>query len=428
LAQASALGRFFALQPLAPVVPYFLLARSAMDPFADALAAAHEQGAALQASMAPRQDVALSPDLSHEEARITSDIQNSAIENASEDCEDAGEDCTRGAKMSDRWKEEGEQWVPAKAKRTRQDNETPRVKGRRKLTADNALKLLPVPAAEMAQMKVPLVFVTPAGVGKPQLPIPLWPQYKVDWGTFDLEGPMFLSVASEEHWLMRMIDGQTKVPVRTVAKKFVDQFRSEFNARMQVARFDLRLPTSSLFDVDDILPQTQYSFKSTRGRESPMIKIQIAETSITCVNTMQRILLKLDTATESFISAVMAPAIKNVANSLATLKEVRPPIVPSDSQESSQTYQLGFNCTPNLRDKVTWRVSMHSWHVLVKKPKAKVREYYAVDSALSPEDYNAQKISMYWEAVKHWNEIDGTKRIRITVPAEPRTPSSPSDA
>ena len=32
----------------------------------------------------------------------------------------------------------------------------------------------------------------------------------------------FLSVATNEHWLMRLVDSQTKKPVRTVAKQVVD--------------------------------------------------------------------------------------------------------------------------------------------------------------------------------------------------------------
>ena len=50
------------------------------------------------------------------------------------------------------------------------------------------------------------------------------------------QGAKFLSVATDEHWLMRLVDSQTKKPVRTVAKQFVDSFRREFNAAVESAR------------------------------------------------------------------------------------------------------------------------------------------------------------------------------------------------
>jgi len=388
-----------------------------MDPFTCALAAAHEQDAALQASMALRQDVALSPDLR--------DTQGSATDTASEDCGNAGEDCTRRAQMSNRWNEEEDQWVSSM--RTRQGTEPLRVNQRRKLDVKSLMKVIPVSASAAEVTNVPSVFVAQGGIGKPQLPIPMWPQYTVVWGAFHFGDAKFLSVGSDEHWLVRLIDELSSVKVRTVAKKFVDQFRREFNAQVQLAR------VGQHSDADEQNARHTSYFKSTRGQETSMIQIKIAETELTCVNTMQRILLKLDHATMRFISSVIAPAIEIVAknnnNFKTQTRAVRPSIDSSDSQESSQTYQLGFNCTPNLRDKVTWDVSMHTWNVTVQKPTmATVRTNWDVSSSLGPEGYEAQKISMYWEAVKHWNEADGSKRIRITVPPESRTPGSPSDA
>ena len=46
---------------------------------------------------------------------------------------------------------------------------------------------------------------------------------------YDFQDPRFLNVASDERWLMRLVDSQTKKPMRMVAEPFVDSFRREFN-------------------------------------------------------------------------------------------------------------------------------------------------------------------------------------------------------
>jgi hypothetical protein len=407
-----------------------------MELFADALSDTQNQGVVVRVPAATKH-VAFGQNLLDDEERIARDTHASVVDLDSDDecIEGAGsaneDDAWLPAKMEDRWREDEQQFLPARMEdRLREDDRDAflpavakpkpagaRKRGKpqsanahcsRKRRSATQANIMLTSVKEAATADVPCVFVKPEH-GKFQIPIPLWDQHIVAWGTFDFEGARFLSVSPEEHWLMRLIDSQTKKPVRAVAKKFVDQFRNEFNA--QVA--DARLPRAC---VDPLAEERDDDQKVRRWRSAEentgLIEIEIAECKIICVNCMTRMLLKIDDATKDFIASVVVPVIKEVALSQdsSAVGDPAPSIAPAG------VFQLGAKCTPNLREKVTWDVTKHGWLLHVKKPKGAHRARFPVDSLLDAAVYHTTKVTMYWAAVNEWNRCDGSTRFRIPVP------------
>jgi len=123
----------------------------------------------------------------------------------------------------------------------------------------------------------------------------------------------------------------------------------------------------------------------------------------------------------------VVPVLNEVAKETAEVPTSEVECSP-DTESHPSAFQLGANCAPNLRDKVTWNVTQHAWKVQVKKPSAVPRHFFAVDPLLNAADYGEQKVAMYWEAVKHWNLCDGSNRLRIAVPSGGQPSTSPSKA
>ena len=217
------------------------------------------------------------------------------------------------------------------------------------------------------------------------------------------------------------MDSLTKKPVRKEAKQFVDSFRREFNAAVQAAR-----APSAVGDPMDDSPDPVW-FKQGRY-VCGIIEVEIAEHPLVVANTTKRMLVRLDNATQNFITSIMIPALE--------LQVEQKPEVPTTTEvdsssdtKSKTAFQLDVSFTPNLRDKVMWSVTQHAWKVLLKKPTEEARVCWGVDPRLNAADYEEQKMAMYWDACREWNRCDGTKRHDIPLPSvvcQGKTSTSPS--
>ena len=162
-----------------------------------------------------------------------------------------------------------------------------------------------------------------------------------------------------------------------------------------------------------------------RTRSRALI-VSIGEHSLVCLNSSQKISLKLERPTIKFISEYMVALARRV------IQEVK--VDGSSSPESVRSQPAAFHfqasVTPNHRDKVTWDVTNSSWTVVWKskgkKGKTLNTTSLPVDPSLSSEDFQAEKARQYSAAVALWNAED--KSARSKVPTAESQPGAQSQA
>ena len=244
--------------------------------------------------------------------------------------------------------------------------------------------------------------------------VPLWRQYRATWKGTDFDGSKFIVVGTQETWvptLLTAVHGR-KGCLRDMVKTFVDRFRREFlpclvrGANAHTAE-SCHLDSSSEDSNDD----TQ---DTHRHRPKQLVDIMIGGFTLTCINTKRRATLKLDAGTVKFISEWLVPLARQCP---ATTDNSSEPLPDGPVAGESPGFQLSVSSTPNIRDKVTWNPTAHSWILFLKHPKGQPSDTFAVDHHLTSKEYAKRKDELYWRAVRVWNELDSSKRFRI--PCEP---------
>ena len=161
-----------------------------------------------------------------------------------------------------------------------------------------------------------------------------------------------------------------------------------------------------------------------RTRSRALI-VSIGEHSLVCLNSSQKISLKLERPTIKFISEYMVALARRVIQEVAEGGRLCP-----ESVGSQAAFHFQASVTPNLRDKVTWDVTNSSWTVVWKskgkKGKTRNTRSLPVDPSLSSEDFQAEKVRQYSAAVALWNAED--KSARSKVPTAESQPGAQSQA
>ena len=242
----------------------------------------------------------------------------------------------------------------------------------------------------------------------PSFACALWCQYRATWRETDFQNTKWILGSSQEPWVKGMVNSLTSKSVRDVASRFYHHFRKEFQTCVIAARKSRNLMDPFSEDEDDAGP-VRWSADNVQA----IIDITIGSFKVTCLNSMRRMALKLDDVTVSFISSFVVPFVKVCADS----QELRQENVASASvEDQSQGYRQAASKTPNLRDKVVWNPTAHTWKLTIRYPKGQPAEKNVVNAAQSAADYEKEKTVKYWRAVKTWNLLDGSKRHRIPVP------------
>jgi hypothetical protein len=174
----------------------------------------------------------------------------------------------------------------------------------------------------------------------------------------------------------------------------------------------------------------RHQFRVDRGL-TPCLQVDIGGYPVMCINTKKRVAVAVDTNVVTFISRWLVPLAEKSARSLyldpfASRNKMFPlEKSASKEQEDSQTSDAssGFTfiqtMTPDIKDKVSWIPSKHSWKVnalnLVEdRPVAKM---FVVDDGLKGEKFLTMKADQYLLAVTEWNVCDKSRRHRIAIPS-----------
>ena len=145
--------------------------------------------------------------------------------------------------------------------------------------------------------------------------------------------------------------------------------------------------------------------------------------TLTMLNALRPIVLRLDDRAAVFMQKTFVPSAQSLAHSQLHLPElISKPVAP-------------FHFTPdllrNVRGKVTWVPHQHMWKLEVGKPKKPFEpdhdpsgHPYSVSPSLPQALYAAANAETYWRALRAWNELDGTTRMRIPLPKFADSPDS----
>ena len=149
------------------------------------------------------------------------------------------------------------------------------------------------------------------------------------------------------------------------------------------------------------------------------MELDIGGYKVKCLNTSARMLLLLEKQTVTFITSWIVPLVREVALQEQARSEGVSETDSSESVGAFADFHFIASPTPNIRDKVNWNPSTHSWAIQLRQPIAQPSGNFAVDPSLSPDLYEEQKIDAYWRAIAMWNKLDGSKRIRIPIIRRP---------
>ena len=130
-----------------------------------------------------------------------------------------------------------------------------------------------------------------------------------------------------------------------------------------------------------------------------------------CLNDARKMVLRLDDDTVKFINGWMVPLLRETARSQDS--QERKPTEAAEAPGQLAQFHFSAPSTPNIRDKVLWNPTAHSWEILLKQNKAPLKEKCGVDPLLDKQSYEEAKAAAYLRAIETWNRLDGSSRHRI---------------
>ena len=215
--------------------------------------------------------------------------------------------------------------------------------------------------------------------------------------------------------------------VRKNAKKFVDVFKAEFTVALENAR--CAKPVPDILEDDNTMNEDRPSHRQGRSKtdvKRAIMEISIGGHTVICLNHATRMSLKVDDKTAAFITSWMLPVMRRVSALPCDVPGVKPTALSqAPSPDSKPTFTLSSSPTPNFKDKVLWNPPKNRWELLLKKPKGVCSEEFSVDPELATPAFVKQKLTVYRQAIKQWNLLDGSGRLRIPVDWEDDAKSEP---
>ena len=247
--------------------------------------------------------------------------------------------------------------------------------------------------------------------GAAEIAVPLWPQYRATWEGCDSPDAVWVVVASSEQWFKQTVDAATTKSVRCIGKNVNDFVRKEMVACITSVRNQKpEIAGSDLFTDDDLT-----TWKSSTYRGICSLEISIGGYSLACLNYLPKLVVKLDEKTPVFIRSWLLPLVQKLARSQGQEQEVPKETAQSVSVSSLASFQFTFDATPSIRGKIAWVPNEHAWRIFPKKAKFQTDTKFKVDPELADEEYEKEKRVKYSQAVKVWNQVDGSKRLKITL-------------
>jgi hypothetical protein len=178
-------------------------------------------------------------------------------------------------------------------------------------------------------------------------------------------------------------------------------------------------------DGDEPTVKQPASMSGFKFKNVQFLKVHIAELPVTVMNFGRRLILRLDAEGIVFLKTKLLEFIQRLADD-----EVH------DIPEMEEFASFRFDdSATNVRDKVVWDPDANSWKLLLKaKAGSTTRASYQdhcgktlkVLESLGGSELVATKVEACGRAVRAWNDLDGSKRRRITVPLAISLDSSPS--
>ena len=245
------------------------------------------------------------------------------------------------------------------------------------------------------------------GIAKKRKPVPMWPQYTVDWNGYNFGSGRFIVVSNLEAWMLSVVASTTVYSsgqkARKVAKASMERVRREWEGYLQQARKPLEQDEMAASPAEKIYKRKVDS----RGE----VNVKIGGHSVFCLNDARKMVMRADRATMKCIEEWMVPIIVHQSRMIDESLAASP-----EDVVSTAGFQFVGNPTPNIRDKVAWYPSLHAWVINLKNPgRAAETKTFVLDHSLFPSEYEAKKIELYSEAISAWNEHDGSTRHRIPV-------------
>ena len=306
---------------------------------------------------------------------------------------------------------------------------------RRTTKANNILK--PVCVDQCSSRSIECIFLLEKHDKEP--PVPLWPMYTATTSV----GTNWVILGSNERWFStwsshvkhmclgptddarkrkrdatsignaesgRQFSQKLLRAVREVFRTALLETRNKSNAEDDVLQLGADDDDDASSHCSDNVRHSRLRFTTT-----PEVTVKIGDASITMLNTVRPIVVKVDEFSVAFLSRTL-PRLLNTQLGCETSSSA-----PADGTASHPT--CGNRPTPNIREKVTWVPQQYAWRVELKKPRRRIAAYVdsngatlRVEKMLPKIQFAAAKLDAYSRAISTWNDLDGSSRLRIPAP------------
>ena len=175
---------------------------------------------------------------------------------------------------------------------------------------------------------------------------------------------------------------------------------------------------SSARSLDKRLGDRLHGAQAPGLRRSLPSRSRSGTTPFEVLNHGKKIGFKLEPATVAFIADFIVSLVRSVDRAMEeeSRAEGASASASSGQQRAQAPYHMGPEPRPQIRGKIIWIPTEWAWEItpgIGKDGKETVKRTVKVNREQSPDSFEREKASQYWNAVRQWNSEDKTKRDRI---------------
>ena len=248
--------------------------------------------------------------------------------------------------------------------------------------------------------------------------VPLWPHYAATFASEEVvypSGHIWVSVSNSEDWLLEGVKKLVPTEYRKVTKIVADELRRDLREQIILVRGK---PVDNTTADDDGEMDREFM------RRKPVVQLRVGPHRVVCMNYLKMFMIKPDEFAAKYLKERISDIIAriNASSTVSSPSATDASLDPSPTASSTPpraAFTFGTSQTPNQRDKIWWVPEESAWTISISKKKegiAPVPDTFTVKVSLGGSAYDTEKLRVYINAAKVWNEVDGSKRHRILIP------------
>ena len=226
-------------------------------------------------------------------------------------------------------------------------------------------------------------------------PIPIWPRYRMPKSK-----NQFIKVHCREEW-------------------FAAVYRDHMPGKKPAG--DVRPATAVCNSIVATIKAEVAKARDTHAKATvmelpPFIKVTFGKCLLTVSTHLRAIMVEADEDCYEWIGRDLPEVIRKTVTAQASSQ---------DSETETPPGNFHFSTNTGIREKINWDFKARTWTLLLKNPPQELGEYLrerkltlTVDGSLERQLFLEAKELCFFNAVKAWNDLDRSKKLRIKLPGK----------